>query len=118
MAAVPSSVSLVATHDYDRCGLGSTSRNSSCGSAEVRSTLGTPSPTPWVSTKPTRDTGGLASFSGSPLLTFMATVLESAENSESPQTSTSTITCDLAPEAMGKQQRGSQPGKTNSGSSS
>ncbi|XP_024856181.1 pancreatic progenitor cell differentiation and proliferation factor isoform X2 [Bos taurus] len=34
MAAIPSSGSLVATHDYYRRRLGSTSSNSSCGSAE------------------------------------------------------------------------------------
>ncbi|XP_023560133.1 pancreatic progenitor cell differentiation and proliferation factor isoform X5 [Octodon degus] len=34
MAAIPSSGSLVATHDYYRRRLGSASSNSSCGSAE------------------------------------------------------------------------------------
>ncbi|KAM9856042.1 pancreatic progenitor cell differentiation and proliferation factor A [Aulostomus maculatus] len=34
MAAIPSSGSLIATHDYYRRRLGSTSSNSSCGSAE------------------------------------------------------------------------------------
>ncbi|KAM9590095.1 pancreatic progenitor cell differentiation and proliferation factor isoform 2-T3 [Trichechus inunguis] len=34
MAAIPSSGSLVATHDYYRRRLGSTSSNSSCGSVE------------------------------------------------------------------------------------
>ncbi|MFT7800863.1 pancreatic progenitor cell differentiation and proliferation factor A-like [Arapaima gigas] len=34
MAAIPSSGSLVATHDYYRRRLGSTSSNSSCGSSE------------------------------------------------------------------------------------
>ncbi|XP_063065394.1 pancreatic progenitor cell differentiation and proliferation factor A-like [Engraulis encrasicolus] len=34
MAAIPSSGSLIATHDYYRRRIGSTSSNSSCGSAE------------------------------------------------------------------------------------
>ncbi|XP_016086170.1 pancreatic progenitor cell differentiation and proliferation factor A-like [Sinocyclocheilus grahami] len=34
MAAIPSSGSLIATHDYYRRRIGSTSSNSSCGSSE------------------------------------------------------------------------------------
>uniref|UniRef100_A0A8C2EDI2 Pancreatic progenitor cell differentiation and proliferation factor B-like n=1 Tax=Cyprinus carpio TaxID=7962 RepID=A0A8C2EDI2_CYPCA len=34
MAAIPASGSLVATHDYYRSGIGSTSSSSSCGSSE------------------------------------------------------------------------------------
>ena len=64
MAAIPSSGSLMATHDYYRRRLGSTSSNSSCGSAEYP---GEAIPTTRVSPKQTRDTGGLASSSGSPL---------------------------------------------------
>ncbi|XP_036125688.1 pancreatic progenitor cell differentiation and proliferation factor-like [Molossus molossus] len=51
MAAIPSTVSLAATHNY-LCCLGSTSSNSSCGSAEC--------PGKAVSHRP-------ASFLGSPL---------------------------------------------------
>ena len=63
-AAIPSSGSLVATHNYYRRRLGSTSSNSSCGSAEY---TGEAIPTTRVSPKQTRDTGGLASSLGSPL---------------------------------------------------
>ncbi|KAM7242615.1 hypothetical protein CapIbe_007086 [Capra ibex] len=65
MGAIPSSGSLVATHDYCQSRLGSTS------------------------------------------------MLESPEQSESAPASTGMITYDLAREAAGKQQPGSQPGKTN-----
>ena len=44
---------------------------------------------------------------------LIATVLESPEQSESAPASTGMITYDLAREAAGKQQPGSQPGKTN-----
>ncbi|XP_037693631.1 pancreatic progenitor cell differentiation and proliferation factor-like [Choloepus didactylus] len=54
MAAVLSSGSLVATHNYYRCCLGPASSNSSCGGA--RYTLEKPSPQPW----------GQAPSSGSP----------------------------------------------------
>ncbi|XP_028341855.1 pancreatic progenitor cell differentiation and proliferation factor isoform X3 [Physeter macrocephalus] len=64
MAAIPSSGSLVATHDYYRRRLGSTSSNSSCGSAQYP---GEGIPRHRVSAELTRDTGGLAAFSGSPL---------------------------------------------------
>nr|KAF6330747.1 pancreatic progenitor cell differentiation and proliferation factor [Myotis myotis] len=47
----------------------------------------------------------------------MATVLESPEHSESPQASSSMITCDLAREATRKQP-GGQPDKVNAGSPS
>ncbi|XP_036924920.1 pancreatic progenitor cell differentiation and proliferation factor B-like [Sturnira hondurensis] len=62
MAAIPSSDSLVATHDYDQHRLGSTSRNGSCGSAECPGEA-----IPLVSPRPTQVTGEQASFSGSPL---------------------------------------------------
>nr|XP_010971810.1 uncharacterized protein LOC105083604 [Camelus bactrianus] len=109
-AATLSSGSLMATHDHYQRRLGSASRNSSCGSAEYPGKAiphhpGLPKANPghwWASF-----------FFGKSTLPFMAIV--SPEHWESSQkTSTGTITCDLAREAMGKQQSGSQPGKTNS----
>uniref|UniRef100_A0A5F5PLA2 Pancreatic progenitor cell differentiation and proliferation factor n=1 Tax=Equus caballus TaxID=9796 RepID=A0A5F5PLA2_HORSE len=85
MAAIPSSGSLVATHDYYR-------------------RLPKADPGHWWT----------SFFFGKSTLPFMATVLESPEHSESPQASSSTITCDLAPEASRKQP-GGQPAKANAG---
>ncbi|KAM7159147.1 LOW QUALITY PROTEIN: uncharacterized protein WM277_007636 [Molossus nigricans] len=62
MAAIPSTVSLAATHNY-LCCLGSTSCNSSCGSAEYP---GKAVSHALVSLRWTV-TGGQASFLGSPL---------------------------------------------------
>ncbi|VCW91069.1 unnamed protein product [Gulo gulo] len=53
-------------------------------------------------------------FFGKSILPFVATVLESPEGEDSPHASRSTITCDLAPETMGKQP-GGQPGEANTG---
>ncbi|XP_032493464.1 pancreatic progenitor cell differentiation and proliferation factor-like [Phocoena sinus] len=110
MAAIPSSGSCMATHNYYQHRLGSTSSNSSCGSAEypgegIPRHPGLPRADPghwWASF-----------FFGKSTLPFMATVLESPEHSEPAQASTGMITCDLAREAMGKQQPGGQPGQTN-----
>ncbi|XP_052506688.1 LOW QUALITY PROTEIN: pancreatic progenitor cell differentiation and proliferation factor [Budorcas taxicolor] len=112
MAAIPSSGSLVATHDYYRRRLGSTSSNSSCGSAEYPGEA-----IPHHPGLPKADPGHwwASFFFGKSTLPFMATVLESPEHSESAQASTSTITCDLAREAVGKQQPSGQPGKTTAG---
>ncbi|XP_023984366.1 pancreatic progenitor cell differentiation and proliferation factor isoform X2 [Physeter macrocephalus] len=84
MAAIPSSGSLVATHDYYR-------------------RLRRADPGHWWA----------SCFFGKSTLPFMATVLESPEHSEPAQASTGMITCDLAREAAGKQQPGGQPGQTN-----
>ena len=81
--------------------------------AEVPSTPGKPSPTTRVSPKQTRDTGGLASSLGSPLSHSWPQCWSPQSTRESAQASTSTITCDLAREAVGKQQPSGQPGKTN-----
>ncbi|KAJ1059793.1 hypothetical protein K5549_004231 [Capra hircus] len=99
MGAIPSSGSLVATHDYCQRRLGSTSSNSSCGTIPHHPGLPKADPGHWW-----------ASFFPSGLI---ATVLESPEQSESAPASTGMITYDLAREAAGKQQPGSQPGKTN-----
>uniref|UniRef100_A0A667GMW1 Pancreatic progenitor cell differentiation and proliferation factor n=1 Tax=Lynx canadensis TaxID=61383 RepID=A0A667GMW1_LYNCA len=116
MAAIPSSGSLVATHDYYRrksAAWVSTSSNSSCGSAEYLG-KGTHHPTLPVSGLPKADPGHwwASFFFGKSTLPFMATVLESPERSEPPQASSGSIACDLALEAMRKQP-GGQPGKAN-----
>ncbi|EPY72585.1 pancreatic progenitor cell differentiation and proliferation factor [Camelus ferus] len=91
MAAIPSSGSLMATHDYRRC-LGCTSSNSSCRSAEYPGEA-----IPHHPGVPKADLGHwwASFFFGKSTLPFVGTVLESPEHLESPQT-TSTITCDMA----------------------
>ncbi|XP_044118597.1 pancreatic progenitor cell differentiation and proliferation factor isoform X1 [Neovison vison] len=142
MAAIPSSGSLVATHDYYRRRLGSTSSNSSCGSAECAGDAiphppgecrsappgGTISRDPtrsgqqehgstlFLSGLPKADPGHwwASFFFGKSTVPFMATVLESPERSEPPQASSGTITSDSALEAVRKQP-GGRPGKANVG---
>nr|XP_044604178.1 pancreatic progenitor cell differentiation and proliferation factor isoform X2 [Equus asinus] len=77
MAAIPSSGSLVATHDYYRRRLGSTSSNSSCGSAEYPGEA-----IPHHPGLPKADPGHwwASFFFGKSTLPFMATVLESPEH--------------------------------------
>nr|XP_004669565.1 pancreatic progenitor cell differentiation and proliferation factor [Jaculus jaculus]XP_045012713.1 pancreatic progenitor cell differentiation and proliferation factor [Jaculus jaculus]XP_045012714.1 pancreatic progenitor cell differentiation and proliferation factor [Jaculus jaculus] len=102
MAAIPSSGSLVATHDYYRRRLGSTSSNSSSGSAEYPGDAAVPHH-PGL---PKADPGHwwASFFFGKSTLPFMATVLESPEQSaESPQTSSSVVTGGQAAETMKKQ---------------
>ncbi|XP_032251560.1 pancreatic progenitor cell differentiation and proliferation factor-like [Phoca vitulina] len=84
MATIPSSGSLVATHDYHLHPLGSTSSNSSCRSAEY--------PGEAILQQPgllkAHQSHWWASFSsGTSTLPYMAIVLESPECSESPQAS-------------------------------
>ncbi|XP_050999960.1 pancreatic progenitor cell differentiation and proliferation factor [Acomys russatus] len=114
MAAIPSSGSLVATHDYYRRRLGSSSSNSSCGSTEcpgdaVPHSPGLPKADPghwWASF-----------FFGKTTLPIMATVLESAEHPTKPlQAPRSPITRDLPPETM--QQPVNHPGQANTRASS
>ena len=78
MAAIPSSGSLVATHDYYRHRLGSTSSNSSCGSAEYPGEV-----IPHHPGLPKADPGHwwASFFFGKSTLPFMVTVLESPEHS-------------------------------------
>ncbi|XP_039728356.1 pancreatic progenitor cell differentiation and proliferation factor-like [Pteropus medius] len=64
MAATPSSDWLVATQDCYLCHLSSTSRNSSCGSAEYP---GEAIPNTLASPRLTQVTGGRDAFSRSPL---------------------------------------------------
>uniref|UniRef100_A0A4W2ET83 Uncharacterized protein n=1 Tax=Bos indicus x Bos taurus TaxID=30522 RepID=A0A4W2ET83_BOBOX len=84
--------------------------NSSCGSTEY--------PGETISHDPSLPTADpehrwASFFSYKFTLLFMITVLESSEHSETSQALTGMITCDLAQEAVGKQQPGGQPGKTN-----
>ncbi|XP_030884782.1 pancreatic progenitor cell differentiation and proliferation factor-like [Leptonychotes weddellii] len=111
LAAIPSSGSLVATHNYYRHRLGSTSSNSSCRSAEYPGEA-----IPHHPSLPKAHLGHwwASFFWGKSTLPFMPIVLESPECSESPQASSDTVTCDLALEAMRKQP-GGQPSKANTG---
>ncbi|KAG3263678.1 pancreatic progenitor cell differentiation and proliferation factor [Ictidomys tridecemlineatus] len=114
MAAIPSSGSLVATHDYYRRRLGSASSNSSCGSAEYPGEA-----IPHHPGLPKADPGHwwASFFFGKSTLPFMATVVESPEHSESTQASTSMVTSGLAPETT-KQQPVNQPSQASTGSQS
>ncbi|XP_006881200.1 PREDICTED: pancreatic progenitor cell differentiation and proliferation factor [Elephantulus edwardii] len=103
MAAIPSSGSLVATHDYYRRRLGSTSSNSSCGSTEYPGEA-----IPHYPGLPKADPGHwwASFFFGKTSVPFMATVLESPERLR-PQASGSVVACDLA---QGNTRK--QPGST------
>lgn len=111
MAASPVSSLHVATQDYYRRRLCSTSSNSSCGSAGYTGDAILHHPG-----LPKADAGhGWVSFSfGNSTVPFMATVLESPEHSQSLQASRSMINCDLAREATRKQP-GGQRSKANAG---
>lgn len=80
-------------HNYYQCHLGSTSRNSSCGSAKYPAEA---DPGTWWA----------SFFFDKSTFPFMAIVLESPEHQEPAQASTGTISPDLAWEATGKQQPG------------
>ncbi|XP_036595768.1 pancreatic progenitor cell differentiation and proliferation factor-like [Trichosurus vulpecula] len=113
MAAIQSSSSLVATHDYYRRCLDFTSSKSSCGSAEYSGEV-----IPHHPSLPKSDRGHWwASFffrkSSHP---FMTTVLESSEHSGNFQVPHGMITCDLAQEAMRKRHV-SEPSETSTGPS-
>ncbi|XP_004404768.1 PREDICTED: uncharacterized protein LOC101370521 [Odobenus rosmarus divergens] len=107
LAAIPSSGSLVASHDYYWCRLGSPSSNSSCRSAEYAGEA-----IPHHPSLPKADPGHwwASFFFGKSTLPYSAAVLESPESLASSQASSSRILWDLALEAMRKQ-RGGQPAK-------
>uniref|UniRef100_A0A7N5JHI1 Pancreatic progenitor cell differentiation and proliferation factor n=1 Tax=Ailuropoda melanoleuca TaxID=9646 RepID=A0A7N5JHI1_AILME len=107
MAAIPSSGSLVATNDYYRRRLGSTSSNSSCGSAEYSGEV-----IPHHPGLPKSDPGHwwASFFFGKHTHPVMTPVSESPENSGTFQGSNGMITCDLAQEVMRKR-RASEPSK-------
>ncbi|XP_044768838.1 pancreatic progenitor cell differentiation and proliferation factor-like [Neomonachus schauinslandi] len=111
LAAIPSSGSLVASHDYYWCRLGSLSSNSSCRSAEYAGEA-----IPHHRSLPKADPGHwwASFFFGKSTLPYSAAVLESPERLASSQASSSRILWDLALEAMRKQP-GGQPGKANMG---
>ncbi|XP_044515939.1 pancreatic progenitor cell differentiation and proliferation factor A-like [Gracilinanus agilis] len=113
MAAIRSSGSLVATHDYYQRRLGSTSSNSSCGNAEYSGEViphhpGLPKsdPGPWWA----------SFFFGKSSHSFMTTILESPENSGTFQVAHGAITCDVVQEATRKRQV-SELSKTTTGPS-
>ncbi|XP_075819486.1 pancreatic progenitor cell differentiation and proliferation factor [Microtus pennsylvanicus] len=111
MAAIPSSGSLVATHDYYRRRLGSWSSISACGSPGYPwDTLLHPPGLPKAN--PGHWWGSF--YYGISTLPLMTTVLlESPEHpAESPQASRSPITRGLAPETL-KQQPVVHPGQAN-----
>ncbi|KFO27747.1 pancreatic progenitor cell differentiation and proliferation factor [Fukomys damarensis] len=100
MAAIPSSGSLTAIHDYYGCHLGSASSNSSCGSVENPGEA-----IPYHPGLPKADPGHWWSscFFGKSTVPFMATVLESPEHSEFPQAPRGMVTSGLASETTRKQ---------------
>ncbi|XP_055477359.1 pancreatic progenitor cell differentiation and proliferation factor-like isoform X1 [Psammomys obesus] len=110
MASIPSSGSLMATHDYYWQRLSSSYSNSSCRNAEYPGDAVPQSPG-----LPKADSGHwwASFFFGKPTLPLMATVLESPEHlAESSQIPKSLITHDQAPETM-KKQPVIHPGQTN-----
>ncbi|KAG6938550.1 pancreatic progenitor cell differentiation and proliferation factor [Chelydra serpentina] len=113
MAAIPSSGSLVATHDYYRRRLGSTSSNSSCGSAEYSGEV-----IPHHPGLPKSDPGHwwASFFFGKPTHPVMTTVSESPENSGTFQVANGMITCGVAQEVMRKR-HASEPSKPSAGPS-
>ncbi|KYO41944.1 pancreatic progenitor cell differentiation and proliferation factor isoform B [Alligator mississippiensis] len=113
MAAIPSSGSLVATHDYYRRRLSSTSSNSSCGSAEYSGEV-----IPHHPGLPKSDPGHwwASFFFGKMPHPVMTTVSESPEKSGTFQVANGVITCGLAQEVMRKR-HASEPSKPNAGPS-
>ncbi|NP_001090325.1 pancreatic progenitor cell differentiation and proliferation factor B [Xenopus laevis] len=103
MAAIPSSGSLVATHDYYRRRLGSTSSNSSCGSVDYSGEV-----IPHHPGLPKSDPGHwwASFFFGKPTHPVMTTVSESPENSGSFRITSGLVPCGLVQESVLKQKVG------------
>ncbi|KAG8567076.1 hypothetical protein GDO81_013490 [Engystomops pustulosus] len=99
MASIPSSGSLVATHDYYRRRLGSTSSNSSCGSVDYSGEV-----IPHHPGLPKSDPGHwwASFFFGKPSHPMMTTVSESPENSGSFRITNGLFPCGLAQEPVRK----------------
>ncbi|KAM5135992.1 pancreatic progenitor cell differentiation and proliferation factor [Mantella aurantiaca] len=99
MASIPSSGSLVATHDYYRRRLGSTSSNSSCGSVDYSGEV-----IPHHPGLPKSDPGHwwASFFFGKPPHPVMTTVSESPENSGSFRVTNGLVPCGLAQEPVRK----------------
>ena len=108
MTAIPSSRSARASHNYDLRAAWAPLLGTA--PVAVLSTLGKPSPTGLPKANP--GPWWVSVFFGKSTLLFMATVLESPEFLETPQASSSNITCDLAQEATRKHP-GGQPSKAN-----
>ncbi|XP_073436977.1 pancreatic progenitor cell differentiation and proliferation factor [Dendrobates tinctorius] len=103
MAAIPSSGSLVATHDYYRRRLGSTSSSSSCGSVDYSGEV-----IPHHPGLPKSDPGHwwASFFFGKPAHPAMTTVSESPENSGSFRVTNGLFPCGLAQEPVRKNHDG------------
>ncbi|KAM9296435.1 pancreatic progenitor cell differentiation and proliferation factor B-like isoform 1-T2 [Gastrophryne carolinensis] len=102
MASIPSSGSLVATHDYYRRRLGSTSSSSSCGSVDYSGEV-----IPHHPGLPKSDPGHwwASFFFGKPSQhPVMTTVSESPENSGSFRVSSGLFPCGLAQEPVRKKE--------------
>ncbi|XP_064420644.1 pancreatic progenitor cell differentiation and proliferation factor isoform X1 [Latimeria chalumnae] len=114
MASIPSSGSLIATHDYYRRRLGSTSSNSSCGSIEYSGEV-----IPHPPGLPKSDPGHwwASFFFGKPNHPTMTTVSEFPESSKSVSVVNGKINCGLAQEVMRKR-HASEPSKSSAGPSS
>ncbi|XP_029468509.1 pancreatic progenitor cell differentiation and proliferation factor B-like [Rhinatrema bivittatum] len=97
MAAIPSGGSLVATHDYYRRRLGSTSSNSSCGSTECSGEA-----LPHHPGLPKSDPGHwwASFFFGKATHAIMTPVSESPETSGALKVTSGVITSGLAQEVM------------------
>uniref|UniRef100_A0A8C5QL39 Pancreatic progenitor cell differentiation and proliferation factor n=1 Tax=Leptobrachium leishanense TaxID=445787 RepID=A0A8C5QL39_9ANUR len=99
MASIPSSGSLVATHDYYRRRLGSTSSNSSCGSVDYSGEV-----IPHHPGLPKSDPGHwwASFFFGKSTPPGMTTLSESPEISGTFHVTKGLITCGLAQEPVRK----------------
>ncbi|XP_039590836.1 pancreatic progenitor cell differentiation and proliferation factor-like [Polypterus senegalus] len=107
MASIPSSGSLVATHDYYRRRLGSTSSNSSCGSSEYSGEV-----IPHHPGLPKSDPGHWWSsfFFGKHVPPAMTTVSENPQNPGTLSLSNGKVMCSLAQEVIGNSEA-SKPSK-------
>ncbi|KAM4650322.1 LOW QUALITY PROTEIN: pancreatic progenitor cell differentiation and proliferation factor [Amazona ochrocephala] len=107
MASIPSSGSLMATHNYYRRRLSSTSSNSSCGSSEYS---GEVIPHPPGLPKSDPDHWWASFFFGKMTHPAMTTVSESPESLRALRVTTGPVTCGLAPApGAGRRRHMSEP---------
>ncbi|NXI67451.1 PDPFB factor, partial [Anseranas semipalmata] len=107
MASIPSSGSLVATHNYRRRRLSSTSSNSSCGSLDYGEVI------PHHPGLPKSDPGQwwASFFFGKMTHPAMMTVSESPESLGALQVAMGPMACGLVPAAgAGRRRHASEPG--------
>ncbi|NXX92899.1 PDPFB factor, partial [Centropus bengalensis] len=107
MASIPSSGSLMATHNYYRSRLNSTSSNSSCGSSEYSGEV-----IPHPPGLPKSDPGHwwASFFFGKTTQPAMTTVSESAESLGALQVTTGPVACGLVPvPGVGRRRHASEP---------